>query len=498
MRIRSLDAADGTILATATEAESGTAASPLRPNATASGQPMSYEPWTATAGGTSTAARTRDQRYQELLRSAPPSTGTAAQASNAQIAPVANPNPPAPMLERVAKPVAKVSGVNRPLQPPQAMAARQPQGSGGPNTRVDSPKEPEEKRDEDSDVTPPRLVGAEFVPPQVQDGEQTTFFATVTDDLSGVRSISGVVVSPSGAQQGFACQREGEGGRFFARITVPKDAAEGQWMVKYLSLADNAGNTINLNVSQGSLPGSASFRVTSSGSDSKGPTLKAVWLDQSSMGAGEKNQVSVQAEDDKSGVNLVSGVFVSPSKQARIGFGCRSVSGSLWQCPVTPPTCVDCGSWQLEQVQLQDKANNMTTVRADNPVVGNVRLELYGKECDNSPPVITSLSVDPPVVSNAEGGVIRITAIATDNQCGVANLSGVALPPANAGNTRIYIPFKPAGEGTDTYVGEIVVPQHAPSGTWTIGWIQALDKGHNLKAYSSSDPVIARVTFRVE
>jgi hypothetical protein len=33
---------------------------------------------------------------------------------------------------------------------------------------------------------------------------------------------------------------------------------------------------------------------------------------------------------------------------------------------------------------------------------------------------------------------------------------------------------------------------------WTIGWIQALDKGHNLRAYGAAEPVLARVTFRVE
>ena len=163
-----------------------------------------------------------------------------------------------------------------------------------------------------------------------------------------------------------------------------------------------------------------------------------------------------------------------------------------------PPSCLDCGEWALEQIQLQDKANNMTTVRADNPLVAQVRLELFGKECDNTPPTIVSLVLDPVVVSNAEGGLIRATVVATDNQCGVASLSGVAMPPGSSSSTRIYFPFRPVTEGGDTFVGDIIVPKHAPSGVWTIGWIQTLDKGHNLKAYASSDPVVARVSFRVE
>ena len=95
-------------------------------------------------------------------------------------------------------------------------------------------------------------------------------------------------------------------------------AAEGVWVVKYLTLADNAGNTVNLNSGTGALPPTASFRVVSSASDSTGPQLKAVWIERPAMRAGDKNTIFVQAEDDKAGVSLVSGVFVSPTKVARV------------------------------------------------------------------------------------------------------------------------------------------------------------------------------------
>jgi len=444
---------------------------------------------------TSPAARAREARYQELLRSAPP--GTTPPSPSAGTAPPAVPvqkvTPPPTLAERVMKPIATALGINRsnPQPQPQAMATQKPPQQG---PATETATDPKNETDAESDVTPPRVLSVEFIPAQVQDGEQTVFAAMVTDDKSGVRGLSGVITSPSGAQQGFAGQKEGDTGRFSTRITVPKDAAEGLWTVKYLTVSDNAGNTINLSTAQG-LP-SASFRVTSAGSDTKGPTLKDVWLETQSMTAGEKNQVFVVAEDDKSGVNLVSGVFVSPSMKARIGFGCR-FANNMWQCPVNPPSCVDCGAWQLEQIQLQDKANNITTVRADNQVVGKVRLELFGKDCDKDVPVLTALTLDPLVVSNTTGGVIRATAIATDDKCGVASLSGAAFPPpASKSTARINFSFRPATG--DTYVGEIQVPPSVASGTWTIGWVQLIDKGHNQSQYGSADPVISRVTFTVE
>lgn len=399
------------------------------------------------------------------------------------------------LIERVVKPIGEALGL-KPVPPPAKPAQQASQQPSKPSSDGGA-EQPQQQRDEDSDTTPPRLLAADFAPPQVQDGEQTSLAVVATDDLSGVRSVSGVVVSPSGAQQGFACQREGDSNRFVSRISIPKEAAEGVWTVRYLTLTDNANNSVNLNTGQGTLPPSASFRVVSPASDARGPVLKAVWLDNQSMSAGDKNQVFVEAEDDKSGVGLVSGVFVSPQKQARIGFGCRSTSPTMWLCAVTPPTCVDCGAWQLEQLQLQDKANNMTTVRTDNQLVAAVKLSLFGKDCDSTAPTITALMLDPPVVSNAEASIVRVTATATDDQCGVASLSGQAMPPGGAGGSRIYFPLRAAPDGT-TFTGEIPVPKHAANGVWTIAWIQALDKGHNMRAYSASDPVIARVTFRVE
>jgi hypothetical protein len=450
---------------------------------------------------TASTAKSREERYNELLRTAPPAPSpTSAQ-------PIAAKEPS--FLDRVVNPIANALGMNRGAraqQPPQVVAAppqqrpqQQPrQGEESPSPRDEPREEPKDEPDAETDTAPPQLGGAEFIPAQVQDDGETMFAAIVTDNLSGVRSVSGVIASPSGALQGFACQREGETDRWVSRIKIPRDAAEGMWAVKYLTLSDHANNSVNLNQNSGALPAAASFRVTSSGSDSAAPQLKGVYLERNAMNAGDRNTVFVQAEDDKSGVSLVSGVFVSPAKQARIGFGCRPGSGGAWECVVAPPVCLDCGLWKLEQIQLQDKANNMATFRADNPLVQAVALDISGDKCDAGPPNLIALSLQPLVVSNAEGGTIQIQAQVSDDACGVASLSGQAVPSgAQGGGQRIYFSFQPSQDGQN-FFGQIVVPKHAAKGTWGIGWIQALDKGHNLKAYSSNDPVVSRVTFRVE
>ena len=379
----------------------------------------------------------------------------------------------------------------------QQQASSQPRNS---RERSSSGEEPPKESDITSDSTAPRLLSIEFNPPQIRDGEETMLVMQAMDDLSGIRSISGTIMAPSGAVQGFAGQREGETNRFFSRVVVPKDAAEGVWAVNYLNLMDNASNAGAVTAAQGTLPPTASFRVVSSRPDSQGPTLKAIWIDKRAMRGGEKNMVFVQAEDDKSGLNLISGIFQSPSRAARVGFVCRASVEVSWSCEFNAPECADCGQWQLEQLQLQDKANNMTTLRAQaNEMVATIRVDISSDLCDANPPSVQALTLDQTVVSNIDQSTIAVTATLGDDQCGVMSVSGQAVGPSSTSGQppRLYFSFSAAGD-QHTWVGRVVVPRLAAKGLWRISFLQVLDRGQNLKTYSQNDPVLATAVFTVQ
>ena len=459
------------------------------------------EVWSATASATAptaTGANTREQRYQDLLRSgspAPAQPPAAVAPTPAQPVPERKPPAarPAPATSTAAERRPAPAPVATPAPAPARQTPQQPQRPAYPGDRRED--NPPEEADPESDTRPPQLLGMQFNPPLVQDGETTTLAINAQDDLSGIRTISGVIANPAGATvSGFAAQLEAETNRYVARIVVPKDAAEGNWHIKYLTLADKASNSVNLAYGQGLAPNLASFRVTSSRSDGKGPELKALWIDKRSMGVGDRNSVFVQVEDDKAGVQVVSGIFVSPSKVARIGFGCKLGSTGAWECPLNVPECVDCGVWQLEQIQMQDKANNTTTARSDNQMVSAIQVSVTGDRCDGVAPVLTALALNPIVVSNAQPSRIDVTATVQDDNCGGSTLSGLATGPQGQ---RLNIQFDPSKDGQH-FTGRIEVGPNQAKGTYAVAWIQALDKGQNLKAYSSSDPVVGRVTFRVE
>ena len=486
-------------------AEAQTNAAPPSVGAPAPGRaadPTAAGPISAPEGGRGAhaAAETahavsREQRYRELLAmgNTPEAAAVKSAAEAQQQSKKSAPAPqPQSALSRLLQPLvnAVTGGSSKPQQPIQ-QSPQQTQHADDPHS-----KQSQDPKDPNSDTTPPQLLSIEFQPPAIHDGEETMLIITAVDDLSGIRGISGTLTSPTGkALQGFAQQREGDTNRYVSRITIPKQAEEGIWKISFLNMSDNATNMTTLSYAQGTIPPNAVLKVVSSQSDNTPPTLRSVSLARRAMRSGENNTLFVEAGDDKSGVRLVSAVFVSPSKVARLGFGCRKGENDVWECAINVPDCLDCGDWQLEQIQMQDNANNYTTVRQDNPMIAAVRLNIAGNSCDNTPPIVQNLTLDKSVVIMGQGDpTVTVRVVVTDDTCGVGGMSGqVTGPGTNAGTFFAFAP-----ESNDTWVGTIRLSPQVPRGIWRIQSITVNDKGQNLRIYYATDPLLARGQFVVK
>ena len=451
----------------------------------------------STPVATTSAATTRAQRFRELLAAgisaiAPSAAPAAVQQLTPQpkaVPPPTQTKPPAPVSKQPngSRGAASMAAVN-------AAAGSNPPGTS--NTQQKTPSN--DPKDPNSDTTPPQLLSIGFDPPQVQDGGDTMLVVYATDDLSGIRGISGTLTSPNGkAVQGFAQQREGETTRYTSRIHIAEKAQEGAWKISFLTMSDMATNSVTLSAAQGTLPPTAVLNVHSSASDSTAPSLRNVWLDRRAMRSGEHNTLFVDATDDKSGVHLVAAVFLSPSKLARFGVGCQKGANDVYQCDVFPPQqCLDCGDWTLEQIQMQDNANNFATVRNENKTVADIRLNITGDACDNTPPVLQGVQLSrTEIVMGRDEPVIEVIAQVTDDNCGIGGVSGQVVGPGSS-SSGTFFSFQQR-EG-NTFVGTIRLHANSARGVWHLQSVTVNDKGQNLKIYYSNDPLLARATFTVK
>jgi hypothetical protein len=445
----------------------------------------------ASSSNAPAAAAARARRFRELLALGAPKVDVPASPAQAPVKTVPVPPPVAPKAQTpVSRPTAsnafRGSGASA-----SAGSGGQPQSNNKPATSTNDPKDP------NSDTVPPQLISIAFDPPQVTDGGDTTLVVMATDDLSGIRGISGTLTSPNGkAVQGFAQQRDGETMRYVSRIHIPEKAEEGIWKISFLTMSDMATNSVTLSAAQGTLPPTALLKVSSSASDSTAPTLRNVWLERGAMRAGEHNTLYVDAQDEKSGVHLIAAVFLSPSKLARFGVGCHTGTNNVWECDVFPPQCLDCGDWTLEQVQLQDNANNFATIRQENPAVQAVRLNITGDSCDNQPPVLQGLTLSrTEIVMSRDEPVIEVVAQVADDSCGIGGVSGqITGPGGNSSGTFFSLQQRDA----TTFVGTVRLHPNSARGVWRVQSLTVNDKGQNLKIYYANDPLLARAIFTVK
>lgn len=481
----------------------------LHPEVTGTLVPVGAEP----SGGNSanapdagttqqTASESRAQRFKELLAQ-PVAASTPANAPPANVPPkpIRPTPPPAPvkpapsLLQRIVQPIANALGVGG-----SSSGGGTNTGTGGSGKPGDGGTKPTTNPDDPtSDSKPPQLLAAEFNPPTAHDAEDAVLYVMASDDISGVRSISGTVTSPGGkALQGFSCQKDGDiPNRYACRVSIPKDAEEGQWRVNFMSLSDNASNTANLHYNQGAIPSTAVLRVTSSRPDNTPPTLRRIWLERRQIKGGEKVQVFVEADDDKSGMKFVSGTFVSPARSARLSFsGQKGDTETMWTGTLTTPTTVDCGDWQLEQVQLQDMAGNTASLHVDNQLVAAVKLTILADSCDNTPPVLQSLVLDARIVTNQAGSGVILTATVSDDLSGISGVMAQATGPGQGSNN--WFPLTAAsGDNNTVFVGRFAIPTNAAKGVWNIAFVQVIDKANNIKLYTKTDAPLVNATFEV-
>jgi hypothetical protein len=356
--------------------------------------------------------------------------------------------------------------------------------------------------DPDSDRVPPVLQGLRFDPPEIKDGGDSTLTIMATDNLSGVRSIVGTIRSPSDAANlSFSAQDTG-GGAFTARIVIPRQAETGDWYLGTLQIVDKASNPVNATYSKASVPPGGSLRVVSADSDSTAPTVHRVSVEKPSVSGGERNQVVIEVDDDRSGVASVTGAFQSASRAAFIPFGATASSETTWTAIVSVPAGAECGEWTLRQLRVVDKANNSAVLMANAPELGHVTFMVAGGgECDAEPPILDGIYASPTVISNSSASDVMLTFNAHDTGSGLSTVTGRVEGPVAVGGQvpRIFFTVRVDPNNPDApLVTKINIPQFAASGVWRVVYVELTDKARNVRGYNASEPVLANGFVTVE
>jgi hypothetical protein len=405
----------------------------------------------------------------------------------------------------VLPPGAVVSGASQPPAPSQTDPKSE---EGKPDDEPEEPDDPGDDNSDDgsgSDGAPPVLESLRFDPAQVEGGSVTTLTVQASDVRSGMRSIWGEVRSPNrSAVIGFGSGNVGAGTAFTFPIAVPAAAQTGTWYVTWISLTDGAGNTKLIQAASASAaPPGGTFAAFSSDSDATPPEILRVWFDRSAVAPGEKNTITVEARDDRSGIASVAGACQSPSKSALVWFnGAVSEDSGTWTGEVTVPANADCGTWVVQQLAVKDKAGNTALIQANSPVLARAGFGVVsGSNCDFAAPTLEAFDLAPAAVPSGTATDILLTARVHDEGSGTAQVTGWfdGPPPTGGGQApKNYFSCSADPGNPDSWTCRVQVPPAAARGTWKVGSIRLEDKARNARTYTSTDPAVSGRVFQVQ
>ena len=233
---------------------------------------------------------------------------------------------------------------------------------------------------QDSDSTAPTVHGVTLEKQTIAGGETDRITVAVDDDGSGVGSVAGTFQSPSkSALLPFACTASGEG-TWSGSMTLPANAACGEWTLKQLRVADKANNSAVL---AGDAPeiGHVAFTVSSGeGCDSEPPVLDQVAVSPPVVSNTSAAQVTltIMAHDDGSGVAQLTGRVEGPvaanNQVPRIFFSGQADPKNP-AAPIVVTITVQqyaaTGIWRVGSIEVTDKARNMRRYDGNDPVLVN-------------------------------------------------------------------------------------------------------------------------------
>ena len=231
------------------------------------------------------------------------------------------------------------------------------------------------------------------------------------------------------------------------------------------------------------------------GTDRAPPVLDALSFEPPQIDDGGSARLLIHAHDDLAGIRSVTGNVRSPSARAVFAFEAAQAdpNGSLYVATVTIPPKAETGSWYVAYLYVPDRADNALIVSytpATVPPGGT--LSVVSRESDSTAPVIHDIIITNATVQGGEHNHMRVDV--DDDASGVASIVGSFKSPSGAA----LIPFVcRLNADTQTWEGDVTVPQSAECGQWIVHQILATDKAGNAAALQNPNPAIDHVGFQV-
>lgn len=324
------------------------------------------------------------------------------------------------------------------------------------------------------DTFGPVLESATVSPATVNVGETFTITATVSDDSSGVDSVTAYLNLPDG--KGFKVlplEQDPDTGEWKGTYTITNLDLNGTWNIDF-DLLDVAGNYTYGNDND------TVQVVNPAGGDAQAPTLESSSISPLSVGVNQEVTIRAKVIDN----NAVDAVYASVYTADSTGYYYLPLTydetSQEWVASHYFSESDQSGAWFVD-IEMFDTAGNFDWVPLEEELV------LSNPQGDFTDPTIGTPVFTPGSASPGES--IRLSVPVTDGQSGVssvyAEFSHIDTP------SEIYLEHLTRDPATGEWVGDFNIQSNFASGIWNVV-IHSTDNAGNsgFKEYPAAFDVI--------
>ncbi|MFA9559328.1 S-layer homology domain-containing protein [Evansella sp. AB-rgal1] len=214
------------------------------------------------------------------------------------------------------------------------------------------------------DATPPNVEWMNVTPANAKPGEEVMIEMKVTDDRSGVDTVTAYFYTPSRNRSVSSHLKLEEDGIWRGVYHVKQFDGEGEWQLNFVHAVDKARNQKYFYKDHFATGNSTtSFFVTNEYADISHPIVEAITIAPQEVPVGQRVSVMAHVTDDVSGVKTAQAVFESPSKNRTQHFHLEwNEATNLWEGNYTAKELDEHGEWNLWYIHVNDYAGNSRNI----------------------------------------------------------------------------------------------------------------------------------------
>ncbi|MFK4327422.1 hypothetical protein ABH965_004094 [Bacillus sp. RC97] len=349
------------------------------------------------------------------------------------------------------------------------------ENNGGTTTEPENPgKDNDNGTTNQEDKAPPTLNKVEVGKKTYRAGESVQVSVEAEDDVSGVQYVFIDIKGPGGEEKRETANYDSQTKRWVANIPLSSYAQPGEYIVSTVVMYDNADHPV---VYRGGRDFNANFNVENDlGSDQQPPTLNKVEVGKKTYKAGESVQVSVEAEDDVSGVKYVFIDIKGPGGEEKSETANYDSRTKRWVANISLSSYAQPGEYIVSTVVMYDNADHPVVYRGGRDFNANFNVE-NDLGSDQQPPTLNKVEVGKKTYKAGES--VQVSVEAEDDVSGVK---------------YVFIDIKgPGGEEksetanydsqTKKWVANIPLSSYAQSGEYIVSTVVMYDNADHPVVY---------------